>query len=301
MKTFRLRILLALSTPLWATTVDWQQVGGSFVSGPTFKGILGQGYLTPTPVGANTKVQSGFLANPLLVRNAPFVASPLPDLREPAGFTIVFHLDSVFADLDGASLSYSVHTAGSGVAASVSGSLLNLQGTANANGAEQVFVTASDGVDSVSDTFQVATEASTAIASRPARQIVSHELAANIVRTFAPPAIGSGRGILGTESVQSENSQTVEVLLPGPGTVSVRIFDNLGTPVIAFEKELTESDLWRLPGSGDSRRVLAVEWNLRAADGTPVGSGVYLWKIEVATADGQKLETIKRLGVKGMN
>jgi hypothetical protein len=43
---------------------------------------------------------------------------------------------------------------------------------------------------------------------------------------------------------------------------------------------------------------LLVSWNLYAKGGAAVQSGVYLWKILVQTEDGQKLETVKRLGVR---
>lgn len=299
MNPHQLLALFALASTPWATTVDWQQVGGSFVSGPTGKGIVGQGYLTPAAVGNGTLVQSGFLANPLFVQNAPFVASPLPDLRKGPGFQVAIHLDSVFADLDGSALTYSVHAIGTGLQAVVSGTGLNLQGVSSASSLASVVVTASDGVDSVSDTFQVTTEGSTALAPR-AHQTISHQLAASVRRTIATAADLGGPGRLGPDR-GSEAGLSVDLLLPGPGTVSVRIFDNLGVPVIAFEQEVTESDLWRLPKSGDGRRVLSVGWNLRASSGEAVPSGVYLWKLEVATTDGRKIETIKRLGVKAGN
>lgn len=139
---------------------------------------------------------------------------------------------------------------------------------------------------------------STAAASRLPKRFVSHELSASAIRPFAAPAIGGGRAALGTESDPTGSSQTLELALTGPATVSVAIFDKLGTPVIAFRKDVAESDLWSLARSGDGRRLLPVTWNLRSANGQPVPTGVYIWKVVVEGSDGQKLETIKRLGVK---
>lgn len=141
-------------------------------------------------------------------------------------------------------------------------------------------------------------QATTGIAPKQTRQNVSHALGANIFRSFAQPAIGSGRCTLGMESDPSGNSQTVEVALPGAASVSVAIFDKLGTPVISISADVTESDLWRLARSRDGRHLLPLTWNLRAANGQAVPVGVYLWKIAAQGIDGQKLETIERLGVR---
>jgi hypothetical protein len=78
----------------------------------------------------------------------------------------------------------------------------------------------------------------------------------------------------------------------------VSIFDNLGAPVIAWSRDVASYDLANLDATGDGRWVLPVSWNGRASNGVAVPAGVYLWKITVHTEDGQKLETVKKLGLR---
>ncbi|HXP91750.1 MAG TPA: YDG domain-containing protein [Fibrobacteria bacterium] len=137
---------------------------------------------------------------------------------------------------------------------------------------------------------------STALATRPAFQPISHELAANPVRALAQAAGGRAQAVLGAGTAE-DGDLSVNVLLPGAASVQVSIFDNLGTLVIAWSQDVSAFQLNQLSSTGDGRRILPVRWNLRASDGEPVPSGVYLWKIAVQADDGQKLETVKRLGV----
>jgi len=81
--------------------------------------------------------------------------------------------------------------------------------------------------------------------------------------------------------------------------VSVAIFDQLGTPVISFDKEIGLVELRSLAPTGDGRYLLPLVWNLRASDGQAVGAGVYLWRIKVRSTDGQLLEAIRRMGIHG--
>lgn len=137
----------------------------------------------------------------------------------------------------------------------------------------------------------------TALAVRPSRAIVSHDLAASIVRSFAAKAGGIGAAQLGA-SASCDACQSVDVLLPSTATVQVSVFDVLGTPVISWSRDVSELDFANLLATSDGRRVLPVSWNGRALDGEPVSAGVYLWKIVVLTDDGRKLETVRKLGVK---
>lgn len=284
-----------------AGEVSWQQVGGSLQVDPGLKGIVGQGYTTPVLDDGTTTVQGGFLAHPLLVNNAPFVISNLPDLKAAPGFAaMTVNLDTVFADFEGP-LSYAVSVTGLGTSADVSGSTLMLSGSNGASGPATVVVSATDGTYSVSDTFSVRTEASVGIKTGPIKTPVVRELGVGLPRIFASQATGTGEGILGTAGALGDaQSLSVNLLLPRAGTISVHIFDQIGTPVISLERMVNVEELARLEPSGDGRRVLPVTWNLRAQNGAAVGAGVYLWKIEMKTVDGQKLESVKRLGVKGV-
>lgn len=280
--------------------VTWQQVGGSLQVNPGLKGLVAQAHTTPAPGEGVGGVQSGFLAHTMFVNNAPFVVSPLADLSLPSGFPErLLDLDTIFADFDG-SISYSVLASGAGTSANVSGSLLRIAGDDGVSGEAQVIVRASDGTFTTSDTFVVTTTPATGIASRSPSPRVVRELAVGLPRVFAAQVSGAGRGELGTASTADDaHSLAVNLLLPSAGTISVYIFDHLGTLVISMDNSVTESDLRRLRPSDDGRRILPVTWNLRASNGAGVAAGVYLWKIEMRTVDGQKLESVKRLGVKG--
>ena len=138
----------------------------------------------------------------------------------------------------------------------------------------------------------------TALALRPTQHAVSHELATNVGQAFAKPAMGSGRAALGTGVVpDGENSLTVDLVLPGPGEVAVSIYDNLGSLVISLDRDIAQGDLNSLQPTGDGRWILPVSWNLRSGNGIAVPTGVYLWKIDIQTVDGQKLQTVKKLGI----
>ena len=86
------------------------------------------------------------------------------------------------------------------------------------------------------------------------------------------------------------------MLLPAAGNVSISIFDNQGIRVISFAKDLAALDLDALGGTGDGRLVLPVGWHLPASNGVAVPAGVYLWEVQVQTADGQKLQSVHKLG-----
>jgi len=141
-----------------------------------------------------------------------------------------------------------------------------------------------------------------ALAVRPVAAKKSTELSVSIPKALAAPAQGTGSGLLGIGAISDgTNGLSVNVLLPGAASVSVNIFDNLGNPVISFAQDVDASQLWGLDKTSDSRWILPVSWNLRASNGIAVQTGVYLWKIDVLTTDGQKLETVKKLGVNGRN
>jgi len=297
-----LMILGMVVLPYAEGTVSWQQVGGTLMQDSNLLGIVGQGYTTPVQTDGTNTIQSGFLAHPLLVNNPPFLVSGLSDRKEISGFsTMTVNLDTVFADFEG-SLNYDVSVTGVGVSASIiSRNTLSFAGIKGTSGTAQVVVTATDSTYSVSDTFTVMTQASVGIDPRTPVVPVTHELAVALPRIFASQVTGSGQGELGTSGIVDEaHSLSVNLLLPAAGTVSVHIFDQLGTPVISLDRAVDAAGLVRLEPSGDGRRVLPVTWNLRAANGAAVGAGVYLWKIELRTVDGQKLESVKRLGVKGV-
>ena len=278
--------------------VAWQQIGGVLSVDPGLKSVVGQSTLTPVTGDSAAQIQNGFLAHPLLVNNPPFVVSTLPDQSYLAGFApIHLGLDTVFADFEGP-LTYSVTATGTGTQASVTGNQLDLSGVGGV-GITQLVVSATDGSTTIYDTFQVETKTSTGIVARRATVARSRELGVGVEKVFGMQAVGAARGELGTGgAIDDPQTLTVNLLLPAAGEIAVTIFDQLGTPVIAMDRIVAGFELGRLASFGDGRWVLPVTWNLRAANGTAVPTGVYLWKIEINTIDGQKLESVKRLGVR---
>jgi hypothetical protein len=134
---------------------------------------------------------------------------------------------------------------------------------------------------------------------RPAMAPLSRDLAANIRRAFAPVATGKAQAKIGdVTGGDDETRQVVDVVLPGAASVTVSIFDNLGNAVISWSRDVSAMDVRQFASTGDGRWILPVSWNARAWDGSAVPAGVYLWKIVVVTEGGQKLETVKKLGVR---
>jgi hypothetical protein len=129
-----------------------------------------------------------------------------------------------------------------------------------------------------------------------ARAAISRELATRISRSFGDLAQGSGAAEIGPGV--SGNAQTVEALLPSTSNVRIDIYDNLGTPVISWDRDVDAYALANLDATGDGRWVLPVSWNGRTSEGTPATAGVYLWKIAVHAKDGRKLETVRKLGLR---
>jgi len=147
--------------------------------------------------------------------------------------------------------------------------------------------------------FKIIPGPTVALAVRSGQHPTSHELAANIGRPFAAPAIGAGRPELGPGTAPgTENALIVNLVLPAAGSVAVSVYDNLGSLVISFARDISRMDLDLLQPTGDGRWILPVSWNLRSGNGIAVPTGVYLWKIDIQTTDGQKLQTVKKLGVR---
>lgn len=291
---------LSLASLATAQTVAWSQVGGTLVKSTTIAGIAGQGYETALAQGEGAQVQSGFLAHPLLRTSAPFVVAPIANRNVNPGFTpIRIALKDVFADLDGDALTFQQSAAGASVSAQISHDTLVVSGVADGSGATQLTVTASDGSNLGTTSFQVYVQTDVAIRAPGHVRKLDGDLDARVPRVFAQVARGTAQGRLGAGSdCCNGNCLTTEILLPGPASVAVSIFDNAGTPVIAWSDDIQARTLSGIVPGEDGRRPVAVTWNLRSSDGQPVSAGVYLWKIVARTPDGRKLETVRRLGVK---
>jgi hypothetical protein len=141
----------------------------------------------------------------------------------------------------------------------------------------------------------------TSIGDRPGHvsKFVEARMPRSFARQFSSEPMAGMLGLGSREASASEDMQALDVLLAGESSsISVAIFDNLGTPVIAWDEHLSASEVANLPLSSDGRRIAGLVWNLHAASGRPVPAGVYLWKVTVKSADGQKIDSVYRMGVK---
>jgi hypothetical protein len=248
---------------------------------------------------SGASVKTSFVVTILSVNDTPTVKTIIPDQGVFSDASIdPIELSSHFSDLDGDALKYTVTGTNSGLATpSISGSKLELVLSAGVVGTDTLRVTATDPSGaSASTKFVLTVEHSAALVSHPGKKIVSKELGASIGRSFAEVSHGRGQASIGTGG--SSEDLAVEILLPDAAHVEVSIFDNLGTPVISYSIDVSSFDLADLDATGDGRWILPVRWNGRASDGAAVQAGVYLWKFTARTADGRKLETVKKLGIK---
>jgi hypothetical protein len=185
--------------------------------------------------------------------------------------------------------------------ASFSGVVLAYKQTPGYVGDDSVGFVVVDDQGAVSDTawVRIQVAAVTALAHRP---VVVAPVKSTDVRVFRAMASASavvpGGGLVLSGADDDGSGVAVSVLLAGPSDVQVQIYDNLGTFVTSAESVV---DSWTFNGlhpTGDGRRVLSARWNLRDSNGRVVAGGVYLWKIVVVADDGQKLETVRKTGVK---
>lgn len=139
----------------------------------------------------------------------------------------------------------------------------------------------------------------TGVGPRRASPQVSGELGLRLGVPVVPVRTGRATAALETNpsSCLLEPCQEIELLLSSAGSVRVAIFDNLGVPLMRWERTLTRSEFAALPGTNDGRRIVVVRWNARAPSGEPVPVGVYLWAVEVVTSDGRSLREVRKLGV----
>lgn len=283
----------ALLAVAHSAQVEWQRVGGTHAATTEARSVAGGAFATPNPE-SGAGVASGFLTHPYLVNSAPFLVSPQPDLRMARG---VSHpgilLDTVFADLDGDTVGF---TAESGLLGAVlEGRVLRWQNLST--GIHEVVVQASDGRFTTADTFQVEVLASTSVERRRPGPSSVAPTSLRIPRFLAERSRGDGSGNL-EAPCDDDACLGLDILLPGPGRVEVHILDNLGTPVMDFQRRIDAPSFAKLARDEANRAVVPLSWNLRSREGRAVATGVYLWRIRVVTDAGEEFETIRRLGVR---
>lgn len=128
------------------------------------------------------------------------------------------------------------------------------------------------------------------------------ELAVAVPSNFASAAQGGGAYSLamGAGCFGQGSCLEADVFLPGAAEVTVSIYDNLGTSLITASHSVSAAELAGLEERVDGSRVLPLSWNLRASNGAAAAPGVYLWHLKATTANGQELETTRKMGIRGL-
>lgn len=286
--------------PIVAQELPWGQVGASMVSVPGLAGMVGEGATSSAAVQA----PAGFLVHPLFLNQGPFLVEALSDVRLDLGSGVrSFPLGKHFQSLEGLPLTFSIQGAEEKLRWSVRADTLRLEDFLVA-GVTQMVVSATDGVVSVADTFDVEVRSTTSVSrSNPAsRRSIPREgnIEVRVSRAIGLQARTSAEPLLTTGVPGCEGAcPAVAIELPSPSQVEVSLFDNQGTPVMSSTIDASRGTHARLPwNASGNARILEIEWNGRAQNGEPAGSGVYLWKIAVRSEDGQSFETVRRLGLR---
>lgn len=217
---------------------------------------------------------------------------------EPWGKTQV-DLDVYFSSNTGKQITFTASgSPGGACEVSVSGGMLTI--TTGNVGTDKITIVATDGTNSVTQTFDVTvSDGKTGIFARPTSRMggLSMGGSGSVVR---PKMLGVMNGAMGVSlaaCAQDGECQSTSIAMAYAGRVDVDIYDQLGVRVIAWSRTLKDADLKLLPTDSENRRTLDLQWNLRSASGRLVGSGVYLWKIRVTANDGTWAETVVRQGV----
>ena len=290
-----LRVALGAICALWASslgqTVLWSEMGGGFGSAPQHVGIVGQ----ESSAGEASRLDAGFLAHPLFLNLAPLAKDTSVQV-EAESLSVALP----GADVDGQVVSGLLVLAALHGTSSVSGVVLTYRPTSGYLGADSLGYQVLDDQGAASDTawVRIRVVATTALAPRHAKALVVGTPDVRINRLMASGSTNQARGGL-TFSTSRNDDQglSLSLLVTGPSSVQVQIYDNLGTFVTSTSTELDASSLRALANTGDGRRELVVRWDLRDSSGRPVPEGVYLWRILILTQDGQKLETVRKTGV----
>jgi|GEM_PF-2288601 len=295
----RLRLALgaicALAGGSIAQTVLWSEMGGGFGGDARHAGIVGQ----ESAAGAASGLDAGFLAHPLFLNSAP--------LAQDTSVKVVAESLSIAVpgeDVDGSVVSGRVVVPPVHGTASFSGVVLTYKPVHGYGGSDSVGFVVVDDQGAASDTAWVRIQVVSATTVLVARPVLVAPVKTTDVRVFRAMASASAsatapRGGLVLSGGDDDGSGVaVSLLLAGPSDVQVQIYDNLGTFVTSAESVVDSWTFSGLPSSGDGRRVLRAHWDLRDGNGRIVAGGVYLWKIVVVSEDGQKLETVRKTGVK---
>lgn len=147
----------------------------------------------------------------------------------------------------------------------------------------------------------LAIRATSGVVKRAASKRTAPDLRAVVARSIGRISPEIQRGAIGTRLPECEDDGgcvAIEILSDASTSVSVSIFDHLGTHVIGWRDRIPSEPSNGSATDQEGRRRIPLQWNLHASDGNPVAPGVYLWKIELETADGRSLKTVLKTGGK---
>lgn len=127
------------------------------------------------------------------------------------------------------------------------------------------------------------------------------ELQAFVVKALGKISADSRAGILGVRVPgcdEGDQCVSIELRASVPLVVSISIFDHQGTHVIEWDDEISADKMREFSQALDGSRRVPIQWNMHSANGVPVGSGVYLWKVELNSVDGRVLKSVLKTGGK---
>ena len=246
------------------------------------------------------------------VDQAPTLVAPFADTTVEEDFAppLLYPLAGHFHDTEGVLEAYRVACDSSSIRCDLASDTLRITSRPLAFGTDSVVVSAlDDSGKSVSDTFVVAVlhRGSTSIAAKPRASSASTgpamlpSTAAAVADQISPapdheaPQLGlASRGTCG----QIQGCSRLGIEVRRPGLLQVSIFDNLGVFVLAGSWQVLPSDLVSLPDGPGGTVVDTLLWNQRSSTGSPVSTGIYLWKILYLPDTGNKVETMLRMGIR---
>jgi hypothetical protein len=268
-------------------------MGGGFGGDAQHVGIVGQ----ESSAGEASGLSAGFLVHPLFLNSAPLAQDTSVQVRAESLSVAV-----PGEDVDGVVVSGTVVVPPLHGTASFSGIVLTYRPSPGYDGPDSVGFVVVDDQGAVSDTARVRIQVASATTALAPLPVLVAPVKTTDVRVFramaSASAVVQGGGLVLSGADDDGSGVAVSVLLAGPSDVQVQIYDNLGTFVTSAESEVDSWTFSGLPSSGDGRRILWARWDLRDGNGRAVAPGVYLWKIVVVANDGQKLETVRKTGVK---
>jgi hypothetical protein len=139
----------------------------------------------------------------------------------------------------------------------------------------------------------------TGVDLRSPRVSVEKQISVEVSQGLAQAVYGNSSPYLGVFTGKLCEHSCLNALVKAPGDlkIQVSIFDHMGVLVLSWSQLFGGKELRKLETTRDGRKLIPIAWNLRARNGAPVVSGIYLWKFLIQPKEGAQLEVIRRVGV----